>query len=73
MRIKPRQLRAIDAPLRGRSLDRAAAEAGVAPMTLRRWRRDPAFQAAYRDAVRRPLIGLLRFHGALRRIATMAV
>jgi hypothetical protein len=53
MRVKPRQLKAIEALLRGRNLAGAAKAAGVTTMTLHRWRRDPDFQAAYADAVRR--------------------
>ena len=53
MKLKPRQLKAIDALLRGKGLAGAAAEAGVSRMTLHRWRRDQDFRAAYAEAVRR--------------------
>jgi hypothetical protein len=53
VKIKPRQLKAIDALLRGKGLARAAVEAGVSRMTLHRWRADPDFRAAYAEGVRR--------------------
>jgi hypothetical protein len=53
VKLKPRQLKAIDALLRGKSLVAAAGAAGVSTMTLHRWRQDPAFQAAYAEGVHR--------------------
>jgi hypothetical protein len=53
MRIESRHLKAIHALVRGLSTSGAAAEVGVSAMTVVRWRRDPDFQAAYKDAVRR--------------------
>jgi hypothetical protein len=68
MKITPRQLKAIDALLRGKSLAGAAAEAGVSKMTLHRWRRGPDFQAAYAEAVRRVFgEGIDRLQAAARR------
>ena len=53
MQIESRHLKAIHALVRGLSTSGAAAEVGVSAMTVVRWRRDPDFQAAYKDAVRR--------------------
>jgi len=47
--ITPVQERAITALLFCRTLEDAAREAKVAPVTLRRWRLLPAFSAAYRE------------------------
>jgi hypothetical protein len=53
VKIEPRHLKAIDALVRGLSPARVAAEVGINRVTLLRWRRDPDFTAAYKDAVRR--------------------
>jgi phage terminase small subunit len=53
VKLKPRQLKAIDALLRGKRVFQAAAAAGVSTMTLHRWRQDPDFQTAYAEGVRR--------------------
>jgi hypothetical protein len=53
MRIESRHRKAIAALVRGLSTSGAAAEVGVSAMTVVRWRRDPDFQAAYKDAIRR--------------------
>jgi hypothetical protein len=51
--IQPRQLKAIAALVSGKTKAKAAAAAKVSTMTLHRWLRDPAFQTAYAEAVRR--------------------
>jgi hypothetical protein len=51
--LKPRQFKAIAALVAGKTKARAAAAANVSTMTLHRWLRDPAFQTAYAEAVRR--------------------
>jgi len=48
--ITPVQARGVAALLSCRTLEDAAREARVAPITLRRWRERPAFAAAYQAA-----------------------
>jgi hypothetical protein len=68
VKIRPRHLKAIDAMVRGQSLVKAAAAAGVSTVSLLRWRRDPDFQATYQDAVRRVFgAGLDRLQAVARR------
>jgi hypothetical protein len=68
MRIESRHRKAIAALVRGLSTSGAAAEVGVSAMTVVRWRRDPDFQAAYNDAIRRVFgDGLDRLQTAARR------
>jgi transposase-like protein len=43
---------AIEALLTHRSIDEAARAVGIAPNTLRRWMKEPDFDAAYREARR---------------------
>ena len=48
--LRPRQLRAIEALAAGATVADAAAAAGIGERQLRRWRDDPAFAQAVRDA-----------------------
>ncbi len=43
---------AVAALLSARNADEAARTAGISPATLRRWQKDPEFDAAYREALR---------------------
>jgi hypothetical protein len=49
-KLRPKQDRAIRALLSERTVQAAATAAGVGLTTLHRWIKDPAFDAAYRDA-----------------------
>jgi hypothetical protein len=50
MALSVKHLRAIQALLSSATLDQAAEKAGVDPVTLRRWRRQPTFQRALQQA-----------------------
>jgi hypothetical protein len=50
--LKPKQEAAIAALLSNRSVDDAASAVKVTPKTLYRWLKEPAFDAAYREARR---------------------
>jgi len=43
---------AVAALLTARNTEEAARSVGIGPATLRRWQKDPGFDAAYREAVR---------------------
>jgi transposase-like protein len=56
---------AIEALLTHRSIDEAARAVGIAPNTLRRWKKQPEFDADYREAKReRHSQWNARMHGA---------
>ena len=61
--VSDRQRRAIEALLISKSASEAAEASGISRRTLERWKRDPAFQDAYRAASREKLgetVGRLR-------------
>ncbi len=51
-KLGPKKESAVRALLTARSLEEAAKVAGVTPRTLRRWQKEPEFNAAYRAAKR---------------------
>jgi hypothetical protein len=51
-KVGPKQQAAILALLTSRSVEEAATTANVPPRTLHRWLKEPAFDAAYREAKR---------------------
>lgn len=58
--LRPAQLRAVEALAGGATMAAAASAAGVSPRALHRWRQQPAFEAAMRDATRDAFDGALR-------------
>ena len=71
--LTPKQEHAVLALLASPTLEAAARSAGVSPVTLWRWQRDPAFQEEYRAARRRMVEGALAAlqHAAAEAVATL--
>ena len=57
--LSDRQRRAIEALLTSKSTAEAAAQSGIGARTIERWKRDLAFQDAYRAASQARLSGRL--------------